>query len=278
MVLCCISMLGFAQGTGLVTGHIMDKKQRLSLPGATLKLTPDNHYTVSDQQGKFEFLNVPAGQYTLEVSYIGYEKTSRPVTVVAGRNEQVSLGLEAGGIAGKEVLIVGDRLRGQVKALNQQKNNPNITNIVSADQIGRFPDANVGDAIKRIPGITMQNDQGEARNIIIRGLAPELNSVMLNGDRIPSAEGDNRRVQMDLIPSDMVQTIEVNKTLTPDMDADAIGGSVNLVTRAAPNGPRISATLSGGFNPIRNKPLYNASLVLGDRFFQNRSAADLQEV
>lgn len=276
MILCCISMLGFAQGTtGLVTGHIMDKKQRLSLPGATLKLSPGNHYTVSDQQGKFEFLDVPAGQYTLEVSYIGYEKISQPVTVTGGKNEQVTLGLEAGGIAGKEVLIVGDRLRGQAKALNQQKNNPNVTNIVSADQIGRFPDGNIGDAIKRIPGVTMQNDQGEARNIIIRGLAPQLNSVTLNGDRIPSAEGDNRNVQMDLIPSDMVQTIELNKTLTPDMDADAIGGSVNLVTRAAPNGPRVSATLSTGYNPIREKPIYNGALVLGNRFFSNKLGAVL---
>lgn len=275
MILCCISMLGFAQGTGLVTGHIMDKKQRLSLPGATLKLSPGNHYTVSDQQGKFEFLNVPAGQYTLEVSYIGYEKASQPVTVASGKNEQVTLGLEAGGIAGKEVLIVGDRLRGQAKALNQQKNNPNVTNVVSADQIGRFPDGNIGDAIKRIPGVTMQNDQGEARNIIIRGLAPQLNSVTLNGDRIPSAEGDNRNVQMDLIPSDMVQTIELNKTLTPDMDADAIGGSVNLVTRAAPNGPRVSATLSTGYNPIREKPIYNGALVLGNRFFSSKLGAVL---
>jgi TonB-dependent receptor len=106
--------------------------------------------------------------------------------------------------------------------------------VISSDQIGRFPDANIGDALKRVPGITIQNDQGEARNLIIRGLAPNLNSVTLNGDRIPSAEGDNRNVQMDLIPSDMISTIEVNKTLTPDMDADAIGGSVNLITRASP--------------------------------------------
>lgn len=268
-------MLCFGQGTGLVTGHVMDKNQQLSLPGATLKLKPGNHYTVSNQQGKFEFLGVPAGSYTLEITYIGYEKVTQDVTVQAGKNTQVNLQLDAGGIVGREVLVLGDRLRGQAKALNQQKNNPNITNIVSADQIGRFPDANVGDAIKRIPGITMQNDQGEARNIIIRGLAPELNSVMLNGDRIPSAEGDNRRVQMDLIPSDMIQTIEVNKTLTPDMDADAIGGAVNLVTRAAPNGPRLSATLSSGFNPIRNKAIYNGSLVLGNRFFRDKLGAVL---
>src|SRR5690606_17420610 len=97
-----------------------------------------------------------------------------------------------------------------------------------------------------------------------------LNSVSLNGDRIPSAEGDNRRIQMDLIPSDMIQTIEVNKTLTPDMDADAIGGSVNLVTRAAPNGLRLSGTLSSGYNPIREKALYTGSFVAGNRFAGGR--------
>lgn len=272
-ILCCFSVLAFAQGTGLLTGHIMDKNQRLSLPGATLRLSPGNHYTVSDQQGRFEFLSVPPGNYQLEASYIGYGKTAIAVTIAAGRNPEQRIALEAGGVAGKEVLVVGDRLRGQAKALNQQKNNPNVTNVVSADQIGRFPDGNIGDAIKRIPGVTMQNDQGEARNIIIRGLAPQLNSVTLNGDRIPSAEGDNRNVQMDLIPSDMVQTIELNKTLTPDMDADAIGGSVNLVTRAAPNGPRVSATISSGYNPIREKPIYNGAFVLGNRFFNNKLGA-----
>lgn len=271
----CLSIICFGQATGLVTGNIVDKNQHLSLPGATLKLKPGNHYTVSNQQGRFEFLSVPAGTYMLEVTYIGYQTINREITVTAGKASDVTLTMEAGGIAGREVLVIGDRLRGQAKALNQQRNNPNITNIVSADQIGRFPDANIGDAIKRIPGITMQNDQGEARNIIIRGLAPELNSVSLNGDRIPSAEGDNRRVQMDLIPSDMIQTIEVNKTLTPDMDADAIGGSVNLVTRAAPNGPRVSATLSGGLNPIRNKALYTSSLILANRFFDSKLGAVL---
>src|SRR5690606_37844237 len=162
-----------------------------------------------------------------------------------------------------------DFLRGQAKALNQQRNNANITNIISSDQVGRFPDANIGDALKRVPRITMQNDQGEARNIIVRGLSPELNSVTINGDRIPSPEGDNRNVQMDLIPFDMISTIEVNKTLTPDMDADAIGGSVNLITRAVPNRERISATLSGGYAPIRDKGLYNGAFIYGNRFVDN---------
>jgi len=137
--------------------------------------------------------------------------------------------------------------------------------------MGRFPDANIGDAIKRVPGITMQNDQGEARNIVVRGMGPEFNSVTFNGERIPSAEGDNRRVQLDLIPSDMIQTVEVNKTLTADMDADAIGGSVNLVSRSAPNGLRVSGTVAGGYNPIRdNGFMGTANLVVGNRFAGNK--------
>ena len=165
-------------------------------------------------------------------------------------------------------MVVGDILKGQAKALNQQKHNKNIGNVISSDQVGRFPDANVGDALKRVPGVTMQNDQGEARNIIIRGLAPSLNSVTLNGDRIPSAEGDNRNVQMDLIPSDMISTIEVSKTLTPDMDADAIGGSVNLITRPTPNGERISATIAGGYLPIRDKAYLYCRISLWKSIFQ----------
>ncbi|WP_207426614.1 TonB-dependent receptor [Pedobacter sp. SYSU D00535] len=258
----------FAQN-GLVVGKVVDS-QKLSLPGATLRLSGDNRYTVSTEKGTFEFLNVPAGNYTLTVSYLGYKTWSKDIAVNAGRATDVAVALEEASIIGKEVVVMGDRLRGQARALNQQKTNANISNIVSTDQIGRFPDANIGDAIKRIPGVTMQNDQGEARDIIIRGLAPELNSVSLNGDRIPSAEGDNRRIQMDLIPSDMIQTIEVNKTLTPDMDADAIGGSVNLITRAAPNGLRLSGTLSSGYNPIRSKALYTGSFVAGNRFLENK--------
>jgi TonB-dependent receptor len=111
----------------------------------------------------------------------------------------------------------------------------------------------------------MQNDQGEARNIIIRGMGPELNSVTFNGERVPSAEGDNRRIQLDLIPSDMIQTIEVNKTLTPEMDADAIGGSVNLVSRAPSNGLRLSGTLAGGYNPIRDGFMGTGNFIIGNR-------------
>jgi TonB-dependent receptor len=252
----------FAQNT-VVKIKVKDE-DNLNLPGASVSLTPGNFQGITNQNGEVLLPRVPAGSYELSISYIGYATLQKKVQIGANGSDLVET-MVSKAVMGTEVVVMGDRLKGQAKALTQQRNNFNITNIVSADQIGRFPDANIGDAMKRIPGITMQNDQGEARNIIIRGLAPELNSVTMNGDRIPSAEGDNRRVQMDLIPSDMIQTIEVNKTLLPDMDADAIGGSVNLVTRAAPNGLRLSATGSAIYNPIREKMGYNGAFIAGGR-------------
>lgn len=268
ILLCMFFPLSLFAQQSVVKIKVKDE-DNLNLPGASVRLQPGNYGGITNQNGELLLAAVPAGPYTLAISYIGYAPVSKQVSVAADGADITEM-LLSQATTGSEVVVIGDRLKGQAKALTQQKNNFNITNIVSADQIGRFPDANVGDAMKRIPGITMQNDQGEARNIIIRGLAPELNSVTMNGDRIPSAEGDNRRVQMDLIPSDMIQTIEVNKTLLPDMDADAIGGSVNLVTRAAPNGFRLSATGSAIYNPIREKMGYNGSFIVGDRLAKGK--------
>jgi TonB-dependent receptor len=271
LVLFFITLVGHAQ-KGIVSGKLLDADDKSALPGAVVEIVGQNKYTVSDYNGSFELLNLSAGPCKIQVRYMGYTTVVKEVVVVENKNTVVDFNLKASGTELNEV-VVGDILKGQAKALNQQKNRKNIGNVISSDQVGRFPDANVGDALKRVPGITMQNDQGEARNIIIRGLAPSLNSVTLNGDRIPSAEGDNRNVQMDLIPSDMISTIEVSKTLTSDMDADAIGGSVNLVTRATPNKERISATLAGGYAPIRDKAIYSAGLVYGNRFFNKKFGA-----
>lgn len=264
-----LTSLCYAQNGGIISGVVVDE-QGITLPGASLLLDKHNRYTISDVNGYYEFLNVPEGDYILSISYIGFRPFSKPVHVDAGKNTVLRVTMEEGSVQGEEIVIMGEMLRGQAKALNKQKTNSNISNVISSDQVGRFPDANIGDALKRVPGITMQNDQGEARNIIIRGLAPELNSVTLNGNRIPSAEGDDRKVQMDLIPSDMITNIEVSKTLTADQDADAIGGSVDLVTRPAPNKQRISVTVSGGYVPIREKGMYSGSLMYGNRFFNEK--------
>lgn len=256
--------------TGAIQGRIIDANG-LPMPGASVSVVElTNVGSYSDINGRYTILNVPAGSHTLRVSYIGYADVTASVTVETGRVATVDVRLTEAAVVGEEVLLLGDALQGQARALNRQRNNANITNVVSSDQVGRFPDANLGDALKRIPGITMQGDQGEARNIIIRGMAPQLNSVTINGDRIPSAEGDNRNIQLDLIPADMIQSIEVNKAVTPDMDGDAIGGSVNLVTRTTPNEMRISGTAGTGLNLLSERPIWTGSFVYGNRFLNNR--------
>jgi TonB-dependent receptor len=253
---------------GILRVKVVDEN-RLNMPGATLSITGAPQRAATDVMGNAILYAVKTGIRKLQVSYIGYVTVETDINVVAGPQDIV-VTMKPGASQLRGVVVMGDRLKGQARALNQQKNAGNISNIVSADQIGRFPDQNIGEALRRVPGIAMQNDQGEARDIIIRGIAPQLNSVTLNGNRIPSAEGDNRRIQMDLIPADMVQTLEVSKTLTPDMDGDAIGGSVNLVTRPAPNKFRVSAMLSGGKNQIREGGILNMSLMTGGRLFNGK--------
>ena len=249
-------VFSFAQST--VKGRILDENN-FPLPGAVIVI--DNGQTVvSDFDGYFVALINE--EVSATVNYIGFASQTLKLNP---SNDLRVIVLQPEVNALQEVVVSGFQ-SGVVKSLNKQRNDVNVTNVVSSDQVGKFPDANIGDALKRVSGIAMQYDQGEARDIIIRGFAPGLNSVTLNGERIPSAEGDNRRVQMDLIPSDMIQLIEVSKTLTPDMEADAIGGSVNLVTRSNPNGFRFSSTLSGGANPIREGG-FNRSLglILADK-------------
>ncbi|MFN3666380.1 MAG: TonB-dependent receptor [Sediminibacterium sp.] len=267
-VLCLLLASTIFAQNGVIKVKVIDE-QKLNLPGANVSLDDKKFNAVSNTSGTAVFYNIPAGKHTLTISYLGYKDYTQTINST-GTVSEFTVSLESGVNVLKGVIVLGDRLKGQSKALNQQKNSDNITNIISADQIGRFPDANIGDAIKRVPGVTMQNDQGEARNIIVRGMGPEFNAVSLNGERIPSAEGDNRRVQLDLIPADMIQTIEVSKTLTADMDADAIGGSVNLVTRSAPNGKRFSATVAGGYNPIRSSFIGTVNLIAGSRFAKDK--------
>ncbi|WP_291864909.1 TonB-dependent receptor [Maribacter sp.] len=249
---------------GNIQGAISDENG-IYVPGANVVISSLNKGAISNFDGRFTLVGIPEGVYTLKISYLGYADIEKEAIVTAGRTTFISLFVVPENLELDEVQITAYGLSGQSKALNTQRSNMNITNVVSTDQIGKFPDANVGDALKRIPGITMQVDQGEARNIIVRGLAPQLNSVTLNGSRIPSAEGDNRNVQMDLIPSDMIQTIEVSKAVTPDMDGDALGGSVNLITRSSPQNFRISATLGSGLSFINDKPTYNMGFLVGDR-------------
>lgn len=254
---------------GGINGQVLESGSRIPLPGATIKVIGSSRGAFTRNDGSFTLLDLPEEKLQLVVSSIGYITDTVEIQVSESTPYQ-SILLSPESIGKGTVTVIGELGKGQARALNQQRSGANVTNIVSADQIGRFPDQNVGDAMKRIPGIAVQYDQGEARFGLIRGTPSQLNSVTINGERIPSAEAENRSVQLDLIPSDMVRAIEVNKTLTPDMDADAIGGSVNLVTRDAATGDRVSATLGSGYNFLSEKPMVIGSVIGSTRLLDDK--------
>ena len=238
------------------------------LPGASIYIEKLHTGVTSDVNGFYTFPNLDPGTYTVKVSYVGYSPVELKITIPAGRTLEKDVVLNEG-VELQEV-VVGGAFQGQRRAINAQKSNLGITNVVSADQVGKFPDSNIGDALKRISGINVQYDQGEARFGQVRGTSADLSSVTVNGNRVPSAEGDTRNVQLDLIPADMIQTIEVNKVVTPDMDADAIGGSINLVTKNSPYKRSIAATAGTGYNWISEKAQLNLGFTYGDRFFNDK--------
>src|SRR5262245_44956918 len=172
----------------------------------------------------------------------------------------------------KETVSVTESWReADERALNQQRTAPNIMNIVSADQIGRFPDPNAAETTQRIPGVSIQRDQGEGRYVIVRGTEPRLNSTLVDGERLPAPEADRRQVALDVVSTDLLQAVEVSKVLTPDMDGDAIGGSVNLVTKRAPSSPTVLASIGGGYNSsLDSYDQRQASITLGRRLASNR--------
>lgn len=252
---------------GQLKGRILDNEKN-PLPGAVVIIDSNKLSAVTDLDGFFSFANLSSGDHNLKVTYIGFLPVSKTI-VVSEESTVDDIVMSDTSRELNEVVVTGV-FSGQQRAINAQKNNINITNVVSADQIGKFPDSNIGDALKRISGINVQYDQGEARFGQVRGTPAEFSSVTINGSRLPSAEGDIRNVQLDLIPSDMIQTIEVSKTLMPDQDGDAIGGSINLVTKNSPHRFTVGAVAGTGYNWISRKAQMNFGLTLGNRFFNNR--------
>lgn len=250
-----------------IRGRVIDEGKNI-LPGASIYVENLKTGTISDIDGFYTLSNLKPGSYTVRVSYVGYDPITMTMDIPDGRTVERDIVMHEG-IMLQEVEVKG-AFSGQRKALSMQKNAMGIKNVVSADQVGKFPDSNIGDALKRIPGINVQYDQGEARFGQVRGTGAELSSVTINGNRIPSAEGETRNVQLDLIPADMIQTIEVNKVVTPDMDADAIGGSINLVTKSSPTKRIITATAGTGYNRVKEKLNLNLGFTYGDRFFNDR--------
>lgn len=264
------SMAGNKEKTpefGIVRGRVIDNVQQ-TLPGASIYIEKLQTGVISDINGFYVLPNLEPGTYTLKVTYVGYEPVEAILTVSGGKTLEYDIVMNEG-VELQQIEVKG-AFQGHRKAVNMQKNNMGVTNVVSADQVGKFPDSNIGDALKRINGINVQYDMGEARFGQVRGTSADLTAVTVNGNRIPSAEGDTRNVQLDLIPADMVQTIEVSKVVTSDMDGDAIGGAINLVTKNTPYKRLLNATVGSGYNWVSNKLQLNMGLTYGDRYWDDK--------
>jgi len=119
------------------------------------------------------------------------------------------------------------------RALTEQRRSDNIESVVHADGVAQLPDDNAAEALQRVPGLSVERDQGEGRFVRVRGIAPDLNSVTINGTQVPAPEADRRAVALDVLPSELVQSMSVVKTLTPDMDANSLGGTIEVESLSA---------------------------------------------
>lgn len=254
--------------SGVITGVIVDEAD-LPLPGATIRVEGTKRGTVTNIDGYFRIGDLPEGKksFRLRISYIGYEDVTREVQLDGSNEATVRIKMDSS-IVLDEVVVTGSA-GGTLRAMSQQKVSDRIVNVISADQVGMFPDPNIGDALKRIPGVHVQYDQGEAKLVSVRGTDPSKTTISINGNTIPGT-GDTRAVGVDAIPADMVQAIELSKTITPDMDGDAIGGAVNLKTRKAPYKRRLTLGGGGGYSFLTREPAFNGNATYGERFLDDK--------
>jgi TonB-dependent receptor len=250
LCLCAFGLLLESVHAASVSGRVRDANTLSNLFGATVTIPELGRSTTSEAGGAFAFGGIQPGAYTLVVSYLGYEDVRQAVTVAEGADRFVELSIGGEVVKLAHFVVEGSR-EGQARALQQKRSADNIMDAVAADAVGKFPDGNAAEALRRVPGVSLEIDQGEGRFIVVRGIDAALNNVTLNGQSIGSpAEQGRRGLAMDSVPADLIARLEVVKAVTPDLDHNAIGGSVNIVTQSAfdRDEPFLLGSLSKGYN------------------------------
>ncbi|MEZ0539420.1 TonB-dependent receptor [Fibrella arboris] len=254
LILLFISSLAAQAAT--LKGLITEAKTGESLVGATVTLVRTTgggprFGTVAGLDGSYTLRNVPEGSYTLTVSYISY-KTATQVIMVGRENLTQHVALSSAGTDLMEVVVSGrgDRESDQSVRKTEQKAD-NVLNIIGAKAISLLPDITVANVLQRVSGVSIvRNASGDGQFAIIRGMDKRYNYTLVNGIKIPSPDNKNRFVPMDIFPADLLERLEVVKALTPSMEGDAIGGSMNMIMRSAPDHLVLTATASGGYSQI----------------------------
>ncbi|MBB2487854.1 TonB-dependent receptor [Mitsuaria sp. WAJ17] len=175
-------------------------------------------------------------------------------------------------VATLDLVTVTGQAAGLRKALAAQEKAHHVLSVISADDIGALPDKNAAEALARMPGVSLQRDQGEGRYVVIRGLGPDLNSVSVNGSLVPAPESGRRGVALDTLPAGMVRSLEVSKTLTPDQDADSMGGSIAVKTLSAFDLPQAILNFGVGVtrDQLTSQSDTNAHLLWARRFGESQ--------
>jgi TonB-dependent receptor len=254
---------------GTVAGTVRDEAKG-ALPSALIELQPLGRKVASDDQGQFRMTDVPAGEYTLTVSYVGFASFTTSMKVDAGQAVNVDAVLKVASV-NDQVMVTAERVVGEAEAINVERMAENIVQVLPMNVITSLPNTNVADAVGRLPSVTLERDEGEGKYVQIRGTEPRLSNVTIDGVNVPSPEATVRNIKLDVIPSSLVERIEVNKTLSANQDADAIGGSVNLVTKTPGEKPTLTFSGMGGYTPIQNGRWLNAFTgTIGQRFGESK--------
>jgi hypothetical protein len=255
LALSCLMLLalhkGFAQ-SGTIKGNVYDVISHDGLSGAYISLDQTSFRVAADAKGNFELRNIPAGEYELIVTTVGYIDVRRHISLKAGEAQKVYIALNPGGKSLEEVTVFGraDREK-ETGSRDREKSAANMMNVISSQAMVRSPDVTAANVLQRMSGVTIQrNNGGDEAYAIVRGMEPRYNNTLLNGAKIASADPKNRYVQLGIIPSDILSSIEISKSLLPDMEGDATGGTINMVVKDAPDKTSFKATGSIGYSQL----------------------------
>jgi iron complex outermembrane receptor protein len=256
-----------AEGTGTISGRVFNPATSEYIRNAEVRVTGTNLSTQTEGNGFYQLFNVPAGEVTLSITYPGYNSVTEKLNVSAGATAVRDFELTAIGSPDKsgekvltlETFVVSTEREGQSKMIAEQKQAMNIKQVVSADNFGNMTEQNIGEFLKYLPGIAIDYVETDTRTAGMGGMDPKYGYVTLDGN--PQASGDSgafggntRQFEFESISMNSIESIEVNKTLTADMWADAPAGTVNLRTRSALDrkGSRFGFTTGFVFNSLEN--------------------------
>jgi outer membrane receptor protein involved in Fe transport len=239
-----------------IKGKVFDNKTGEPLTGATVQIERGSFKQSQSARldGSYFFNDLQYGTYKVKVNYIGYQDSKSYELTVSDSNPTVTQNITLQDLSTdlSEVSITGTGSKvSDRSARNLEKVSSSVVNILSQNAIQLLPDVTVGNTMQRISGVTIQRtSSGEGRYAIIRGMDQRYNNTLVNGIKIPSPDDKYRFVPLDIFPSELLERLEVIKALTPSMEGDAIGGTMNLVMKSAPERFVLYANTSGGLSTL----------------------------